>query len=224
MPPSTSPCHAPPRTSWTTWTPRPWSPRAACWSPRAPTCPAPPRLSTPSTSAASSSPLPRPPTPAGWPSAAWRCRRTARGCAGPARKWTPGSRPSCTTSTRAASIPLRNTAFPYRPGPTSPALSRLPRACWPRVWSERPWAPPPRGTAWALWLSCKNLIQGRQIRPAKGRGPRRGSRHLDRHQEPQESCRTTKSRHNLPQGFSLPFFPASHSFAFPLLSRPGRIY
>jgi glutamate dehydrogenase (NADP+) len=52
----------------------------------------------------------RPPMPAAWPPRGWRCRRTACGCRGRARRWTRGSSRSWSPSTATASRPPSGTA------------------------------------------------------------------------------------------------------------------
>src|SRR5690625_875278 len=81
----------------------------------------------------------RRPTPAAWRPRHWRCSRTPAATRGASSTPRSGSRPSCATSTRAAPRPPRSTGGPATTSsvPTSPASSRWPTRCWPRVSSDR---------------------------------------------------------------------------------------
>ena len=78
----------------------------------------------------------KPPTQVAWRFRAWKCRRTPCACYGLPVRWTA----SCTTScSRSITLACTTAKKPMAPSttsraPTSPASSRSPMPCWPRVW------------------------------------------------------------------------------------------
>ncbi len=161
---ATSPCPAPPRTSWARTRRGRWSRTAAATLSRAPTCR--PRRTPCGCSARPAPPSPRarPPTPAAWRPPRWRCSRTRPATAGPSSTARPGWRRSCGASTTAATPPRRSTAAPvtWCSAPTWPASSRWPRRCTPTASSEAGGRTRARGA-----IAPRALVCGRSA-PAAG--------------------------------------------------------